>query len=75
MRGRPLRTWLLWAIGLAVVAGISLTLADPALVVFALDPELAAVLVLGSLAFFRTGTMNVLQMCLAAILPRRRGRS
>lgn len=75
MRRRPLRTWLLWAVGVAVIAGISLTLADPALVVFALDPELAAVLVLGSLAFFRAGTANVLRLCLSAVLPRRRRRS
>lgn len=71
MRRHSLRTWLLWAAALAVIGAASLTLADPALVMFALDPELAAVLVLGSVAFFRAGTLNVVRLCLAAVLPRR----
>ncbi len=45
LRRHPLRVWLLWAVGAAVLALSSLSVADPAILSLALDPELVALIV------------------------------
>jgi hypothetical protein len=52
-RRHPPSVLLLWALGAVVIVATALALSDPALVMFALDPELVAVLVLSSIALLR----------------------
>jgi hypothetical protein len=79
MRRRPL-VLVLWALGTIVVLAASLTLADPGLMMFVLDPELLALLVVSSLALLRasaagailSGVARASAPRLAARLPVRR---
>jgi hypothetical protein len=58
------RVWLLWAAGFGVMLCAALALADPGLLVLALDPEVVAVLVLGSVAQLRaTAVGAVIRAC------------
>lgn len=50
----PPRVWLFWALGVAVVLVITFAAADPALLPFALDPEVLGLIVGSSLALLRT---------------------
>jgi hypothetical protein len=52
-RRLPPRVLLLWALGAVLILASAFALSDPALVMFALDPELVALLVLSSLALLR----------------------
>lgn len=52
-RRHPPRVLLLWALGAVLVITCALALSDPALLMFALDPELLALVVLSSLALLR----------------------
>ena len=53
IRRRPLRIWLLWAVGAAVLVLSSLAVADPAILSLALDPELVALVVASSISIVR----------------------
>ena len=53
IRRRPLRVWLLWAIGAAVLLVCSLGVADPAILSLALDPELVALVVASGASMVR----------------------
>ena len=53
VRRHPPRVLLLWALGAVLILATAFALSDPALVMFALDPELVALLVLSSLALLR----------------------
>jgi len=54
MKRHPPRVWLLWALGALVILASAFAVSDPALVMFALDPELVALLVVSSVALLRT---------------------
>ena len=47
------RVWMLWVVGATAALAVSFALADPGLLVLALDPELIALIVLSSLALLR----------------------
>jgi hypothetical protein len=53
VRRIPPRVLLLWVAAGLVILTAAIALSDPAIVMFALDPELAALLVISSLALLR----------------------
>ena len=64
------RTRLLWAAGVVAILAVSFAVADPALLAFALDPELLAVLVLSSVALLRASPAFVAARGLCVALAR-----
>ncbi len=59
---------LVWAIGAVAVLAVSFALADPGLLVLAIDPELLALIVLSSIALMRaSGPGLFLSGCAAAL--------
>ena len=70
MRRHSVRVWLLWAVGTAVVLALSFAVADPGLVVLALDPELIALIVLSSIALLRISAPGLVVSGCAAALAR-----
>jgi hypothetical protein len=70
-RHRP-RVLVLWALGAVVILATSLTLADPGLTMFALDPELLALLVVSSLALLRASVAGPVLSALSGVLARAR---
>jgi hypothetical protein len=73
LRRHPPHVLLLWALGGLVLLGCAVALSDPAILMFALDPELVAMLVLSSLALLRVSPAVVLVRGVVARL--RSGRS
>jgi hypothetical protein len=59
---------LLWALGAAVLVAASLALADPVPLMLALDPELVALLVVGSVGLLRASAARAV---VAAVARRR----
>jgi len=64
------RVWLLWAVGVAVLVCTPVSLVDPGLLVFALDPELLALIAVSSIAALRVSAIGVAIRVLAASLGR-----
>ena len=69
-RRHSMRTWLLWAVGTAAALTVSFALADPGLLMLALDPELIALIVLSSIALIRISAPGLLLSGCAATLVR-----
>ena len=69
-RRHSLRVWLLWAIGAATALAVSFALAEPGLLVLALDPELIALIGLSSIAVIRISTPGLLLSGCAATVVR-----
>ena len=69
-RRHSVRVWLLWAVGAAAVLAVSFAVADPALLVLALDPELIALLVLSSIALIRISAPGLVLSGCAAMVAR-----
>lgn len=65
-----MRTWLLWAVGTAAALIVSFALADPGLLMLALDPEVIALIVLSSVALIRISTPGLLLSGCATTLVR-----
>jgi hypothetical protein len=68
LRRRPPRVLLLWGLGGLVILTAAIALSDPAIVMFALDPELVALLVISSLALLRGTTVFIVLRGLVARL-------
>lgn len=71
------RVWLLWAIGAAVLLATPFALADPATLIFVLDPELLALVVMVGIALARATAEGLAARILAAVTSQasRRSRS
>ncbi|MGH2891827.1 MAG: hypothetical protein ACRDPM_00975 [Solirubrobacteraceae bacterium] len=65
-----MRVWLLWAVGTIGALAVSFALADPGLLVLAIDPELIALIVLSSIALIRISAPGLLLSGCAATLVR-----
>jgi hypothetical protein len=65
------KVWLLWAIGAALLIATPFALADPAVWMLLLDPELVAAIALGGLALVGGSFRHALAQ-LTARVPRRR---
>lgn len=61
VRRHSLSTWLLWLIVVAVLVATPFAFLDPASWVFALDPELAAIVVLLGATAVRSGALRLLR--------------
>jgi len=61
IRRHSLRTWVLWLILVTVLIATPFALLDPAAWVFALDPELAAIVVLLGATAVRSGALRLLR--------------
>jgi hypothetical protein len=72
LRCRPRSVLVLWSVGAVVILTSAVALSDPALLMFVLDPELVAVLVLGSWTLFRASTAA---LALRVVAPVERARS
>ena len=62
----PAKVWLVWALGAVVLLATPLALADPAMWLLVLDPELLAIVAAAGLALFRASTLGFLARFAAA---------
>jgi hypothetical protein len=71
--GKPLGTWMLWAVAVAVLASCPVIVSDPAMWPYLLDPELLALVVLVGVQYTRM-ELGVLRLQLRAWWSVRRSR-
>jgi hypothetical protein len=73
-RHRP-SVWLLWTAGTIVLLTCPVAISDPGVLMFVLDPELLALIVVSSIALLRPAAADLIARALRASIRRTAGRA